>query len=68
MNRDTGRSRGFGFVTFTNPDDAAKAKEAMNQAVRVHPTFYLDILRTMENLTAASSNWTVARSASTSPR
>ena len=28
--RDTGRSRGFGFVTFDNPDDAENAIEAMN--------------------------------------
>lgn len=30
--RDTGRSRGFGFVTFTTPDAAAKAVEEMNGA------------------------------------
>ncbi|KAK4648811.1 uncharacterized protein QC761_113615 [Podospora bellae-mahoneyi] len=28
--RDTGRSRGFGFVRYTNPDDAQKAISAMN--------------------------------------
>ena len=28
--RATGRSRGFGFVTFTNEKDAEKAKDAMN--------------------------------------
>jgi len=28
--RETGRSRGFGFVTFVNPGDADKAVDAMN--------------------------------------
>jgi cold-inducible RNA-binding protein len=28
--RDTGRSRGFGFVTFANKDDARKAMEQMD--------------------------------------
>lgn len=30
--RETGRSRGFGFVTFVNDDDAQKAIESMNGA------------------------------------
>lgn len=29
--RETGRSRGFGFVEYTNDEDAAKAIEALDQ-------------------------------------
>ena len=30
--RDTGKSKGFGFIEFENLEDAVKAKEAMNGA------------------------------------
>ena len=30
--RDTGRSKGFGFVEFASEEDAAKAKDALNEA------------------------------------
>ncbi len=33
MDRDTGRARGFGFVTMGSPDAAQKAIQAMNGAV-----------------------------------
>jgi len=32
-NRETNKSRGFGFVTFENPDDAKDALEGMNGKV-----------------------------------
>lgn len=33
LDNETGRSRGFGFVEFVNAEDAAKAKEEMNDSV-----------------------------------
>ncbi len=41
--RETGRSRGFGFVTFTNGDDAQAALNAMNGAELDGRTLNVDV-------------------------
>lgn len=38
--KDSGRSRGFGFVIFSNEDDAKCAKEAMDGKVR-HKEYHI---------------------------
>ena len=41
--RDTGRSRGFGFVTFADPADAQRAMQEMNGAELDGRTLNVDI-------------------------
>ncbi|KAI5797611.1 putative glycine-rich RNA-binding protein [Geopyxis carbonaria] len=41
--RDTGRSRGFGFVRYTNPEDANSAMEQMNNQEFDGRTIRVDI-------------------------
>ncbi|KAL5217837.1 hypothetical protein ABZP36_018521 [Zizania latifolia] len=41
MKRDDGTSKGFGFVSFQNPESAKKAKEAMNGMIIGSKTLYV---------------------------
>lgn len=43
--RETGRSRGFGFVTFSSPEDASSARDAMNGADLDGRTLNVDIAK-----------------------
>ena len=48
INRDTKRSRGFGFVTFTNAADAAKPKSEANEQEHSGRPNYVDFARARE--------------------
>lgn len=47
--RQTGRSKGFGFVTFANPDDAQKAMDEMNNKEVEGRTIVVNIARPRES-------------------
>ena len=48
VDRVSGRPRGFGFVTFSTPDEAQKAVEAMNGAQLGGRPLTVNIARPME--------------------
>src|SRR6185503_17966866 len=48
MDRDTDRSRGFGFVTMESPDQAQAAMKAMNMTTLDGRTIKVDIARERE--------------------
>ncbi len=47
--RETGRSRGFGFVTFVNDDDAQKAIDGMNDKELDGRTISVSVARERED-------------------
>ena len=57
--RDTGRSRGFGFVTFADESAAEKAKSAMNDSQLDGRTIRVDVAheRSRDSDSYRSSRW-----------
>lgn len=49
MDRETGRSKGFGFVEFSNDDEGKAAEEAMNNSEFGGRTIRVNEARPMEN-------------------
>ena len=55
LDRETKRSRGFGFVTFVNAEDAAKAMEEANEKEFMQRALYLDWARARDDAPAPTS-------------
>ena len=49
LDRETRKSRGFGFVTFVNAEDAAKAKEESNEQELHGRPIYVDFARSRDD-------------------
>lgn len=43
VDRDSGRSRGFGFVTYTSSEEASSAIQAMDGQVQIFPKLFLKL-------------------------
>lgn len=48
LDRSTGRPRGFGFVTMSTPEEAQKAKDALNGSLLDNRSLTVDLARPRE--------------------
>jgi RNA recognition motif-containing protein len=55
--RDSGRSRGFGFVTFADDESANKAIAALNQTELDGRTIKVDVAQDKNRDRSSSSRW-----------
>lgn len=56
LDRETRKSRWFGFVTFINAEDAAKAKEEANEQELEWRPIYIDFAKAREEVPAPATN------------